>query len=174
MIAVVAVLPPRALHLQASPAPVLAGAFHVHSNRSDGSGSIDDIAAAAARAGLQFVILTDHGNGTRAPELPAYRSGVLTLDGVEISTAGGHYAVVGMPQAPYPLAGEPRDVVEDVRRLGGFGIVAHGDSPRTELQWTDWSAGVDGLEWLSLDTAWRQSSAPRLMTAAAGYWFRKQ
>ena len=27
--------------------------------------------------------------------------------------------------APYPLGGEPRDVVEDVRRLGGFGIAAH-------------------------------------------------
>ena len=60
---------------------VVAGAFHVHTNRSDGSGSIDDIARAAARAGLQFVILTDHGNGTRAPEPSAYRSGVLMVDG---------------------------------------------------------------------------------------------
>ena len=30
-----------------------------------------------------------------------------------------------MPAAPYPLGGEARDVVEDVRRLGGFGIAAH-------------------------------------------------
>ena len=43
---------------------------------------------------------------------------------------GGHYAALGLGQAPYPLAGEPRDVVEDVRRLGGFGIVTHPLSPK--------------------------------------------
>ena len=32
------------------------GAYHVHSVASDGTGTLDDIAAAAARAGLQFVI----------------------------------------------------------------------------------------------------------------------
>ena len=37
-------------------------------NRSDGSGTVDAIAAAAARAGLQFIILTDHGDGTRSPD----------------------------------------------------------------------------------------------------------
>ena len=42
-----------------------------------------------------------------------------------------------MPASPYPLAGEARDVVEDVRRLGGFGIAAHPDSPKPELRWTD-------------------------------------
>ena len=51
--------------------PVVKGAYHVHSERSDGTGTSDDIAAAAARAGLQFVILTDHGNGTRPPQPPA-------------------------------------------------------------------------------------------------------
>ena len=44
--------------------PVVRGAYHVHSSRSDGTGTVDEIAAAAARAGLQFVIITDHGNGT--------------------------------------------------------------------------------------------------------------
>ncbi len=98
------------------------GAFHIHSNRSDGSGTVDAIAAAAARAGLQFIILTDHGDGTRSPDAPAYRSGVLTIDGVELNTTGGHYAAIGLPASPYPLAGTPADVIEDVHRLGGFGI----------------------------------------------------
>ena len=75
-----------------------------------------------ARAGLQFIILTDHGDGTRAPDAPAYRSGVLTIDGVELNTTGGHYAAIGLPASPYPIAGTPADVIEDVRRLGGFGI----------------------------------------------------
>ncbi len=133
---------------------------------------MEDIAAAARDAGLQFVVFTDHGDGTRAPEPPAYRHGVLTIDGVEISTSGGHYAVLGMAQSPYPLAGEPRDVVEDVARLGGFGVVAHGDSPRNDLGWTDWTAAVNGLEWLSLDTAWRRASTATLARAFTTYWFR--
>lgn len=131
------------------------GLLHVHSRVSDGQGSADDIAAAAARAGLQFIVLTDHGDGTRKPDPPAYRSGVLVIDGVEISTRGGHYVALGLPQSPYPLAGDPADVVEDVRRMGGFGIVAHPDSPKTELRWTDWSAPFDAVEMINPDTSWR-------------------
>ena len=44
-------------------------------------------------------------------------------------------SVIGLPVAPYPLGGEARDVLEDVRRLGGFGIVAHPDSPKEALRW---------------------------------------
>ena len=64
--------------------------IHVHTNRSDGLSPPDQVAAAAARAGLKFLIFTDHGDATRAPDPPSYRSGVLCLDGVEISTNGGH------------------------------------------------------------------------------------
>jgi hypothetical protein len=133
----------------------VAGAIHVHSDRSDGSSSPEVIAAAAARAGLAFVIFTDHGDGTRAPDPPAYRDGVLCLDGVEISTDGGHYVAIDMPQAPYPLAGEPRDVVDDVRRLGGFGVAAHPDSPKRELHWEGWTAPYDGIELINPDSSWR-------------------
>lgn len=62
--------------------------IHVHTRRSDGAGTIDDVAAAAARAGLQFVILSDHGDGTGMREPPSYRSGVLCIDAVEIRTSG--------------------------------------------------------------------------------------
>jgi hypothetical protein len=176
---VVAALPPaagrspdRAAFTSSRPGATVAGAFHVHSSRSDGSQSVDDIAAAAREAGLQFLVFTDHGNGTAPSQPAAYRHGVLTIEGVEISTANGHYAVVGMAQSPFPLAGEARDVVADVARLGGFGVVAHGDSPRSELQWTDWAAPVDGIEWLSLDTAWRRTPVSTLVRAFTTYWFR--
>jgi hypothetical protein len=82
-----------------------AGAYHVHSTRSDGHGDPDAIASAAVHAGLKFVILTDHGNGTRPPDPPQYRQGVLLLDAVEISTDDGHYVALDMARAPYPLGG---------------------------------------------------------------------
>ncbi len=150
----------------------IAGAFHVHSLRSDGTGNTDAIAAAAQRAGLQFVVMTDHGDGTRQPEVPAYIHDVLVVDGVEISTNGGHYIALDMPASPYPLGGDAGSVVEDVRRLGGFGVVAHPDSPRAELTWTDWSAPVDGLEWLSIDSEWRNESRLRLARSAFDYMIR--
>ncbi len=82
----------------AAPA-VVRGAYHIHTERSDGTGTIEEVAAAAARAGLQFVILTDQRDGMRPPLAPAMHGGVLVLDGVEISTSGGHYVALGLPGA---------------------------------------------------------------------------
>ena len=184
-------LPPRRLAVPPQPDGTVPGILHVHTKASDGIGGPDEIAAAAARAGLKFVVFADHGDATRQPDPPVYRSGVLCLDGVEISTTGGHYIAIDMPQAPYPLGGEPRDVAEDVRRLGGFGIAAHPDSPKPQLRWNDWSVPVDAIEIVNLDTSWRQwahqANAPadpasagslrwparrRLLAALAAYPFR--
>jgi hypothetical protein len=154
-------------------APVLArGVVHVHTTRSDGSGTVEEVAVAAAQAGLQFVVLTDHGDGTRPPLAPAYHAGVLVLDGVEISTDGGHYVAIGLATAPYRLAGAPADVVADVHRLGGFGFAAHPDSSKPELAWQDWQAPIDGLEWFNLDSEWRDDSTPRLLPALVHYPLR--
>ena len=152
-------LPPRRLALAPDADGTIPGILHIHTSRSDGRGTPDEVAAAAARAGIAFVVFTDHGDAMRTPDPPAYRSGVLCMDGVEISTGGGHYVVLDMPAAPYPLAGEPRDVVDDVRRLGGFGIAAHPDSPKQELRWSDWDAPIDGVEWINPDTSWRVHAA---------------
>jgi hypothetical protein len=150
-------VPPRRQALAAASDGTIAGIVHVHSIRSDGRGTPDDIAAAAARAGLKFLVFTDHGDATRPPDRPSYRSGVLCLDGVEVSTTGGHYVALDMGAAPYPLGGEARDVVEDVKRLGGFGVVAHPDSPKPELRWREWTAPFDALETLNPDTSWRRA-----------------
>jgi hypothetical protein len=116
--------------------------------------------------------VTDHGDGTRTPDPPAYLDGVLCLDGVEISTTGGHYVALGLGPTPYPLGGAPSAVVEDVARLGGFGVAAHPDSPRLELAWTDRDAAVDGIEWLSADTEWRDESRSRLARVLIDYAVR--
>src|SRR6185436_4189002 len=148
------------------------GVLHVHSNRSDGRGTPEQIAHDAAKAGLKFVVITDHGDATRLPDPPIYREGVLCLEGTEISTSGGHYIAIDMPAAPYPLAGEARDVVEDVKRLGGFGIAAHPDSPKLELRWREWNAPFDALEIVNLDTAWRQRMTDTTWKPKAGLLVR--
>lgn len=148
------------------------GAYHVHTTRSDGSGSLDDVARAAGAAGLDFVIVTDHGDAVRPPEPPAYRAGVLVIDGVEISTTAGHYVALGLAAAPYPLGGQAADVVEDVARLGGFGIAAHPDSAKPGLRWGDWNLPIDGFEWVNGDSEWRDESWAALTQTLAHYFVR--
>ena len=171
-------LPPRVQSIEITdwaPTPInptVRGVFHVHSDRSDGGGSVDQIATAAQRAGLQFVVFTDHGDARRIPDPPRYRSGVLCIDAVEISTSGGHYIAMGLPQAEYPLAGEAHAVVEDVARLGGFGVIAHPTSTKPSLSWTDWDLAFDGVEWLNGDNQWRDETTGTLGAAFARYIFR--
>ena len=169
-------LPPRKQRIDTATdiAAHVRGAIHVHTNRSDGSGSVDDVAAAAARAGLQFVVFSDHGDARRPAMAPSYRHGVLCIDAVEISSSGGHILAIGLNrEAPYPLGGEPRDVIDDVRRLGGMSIVAHPTSGKQELQYHDWDANFDGIEWLNADSEWRDEGVMTLGRALLTYPWRR-
>src|SRR4030095_72944 len=173
-IAVAVLLPPAA---KTTPAPswpstaiAVRGAYHIHSNRSDGAGTLDDIADAASRAGLQFVIVTDHRDRTRTPEPPSYRHGVLCLDAVELNTNDGHYVALGLGPTPYPLAGTAESVVEDVTRFGGFGFAAHADSSRASLQWRAWDVAFDGMEWLNSDSEWRGGPLTTLSRQRLAFW----
>lgn len=167
-------LPPRQRATTGAPTGTWAGAFHVHTDVSDGGGTRDDVARAAAAAGLQFVILTDHGDGTRAPAAPEYVHGVLVIEGVEITTWDGHYAAFGQRVAPYPLGGPATAVVQDVERLGGFGVIAHPRSAKSELAWRADVARlpVSAIEILNGDSAWRDESAWSLVRTFASYPFR--
>ena len=164
---------PVSLPLTGGSASPVRGAIHVHTRRSDGTGTVEEVAAAARRAGLQFVIITDHGDATRGSDVPVYRSGVLSIDAVEISTNEGHVVALALPQSPYPLGGEVRDVLEDVRRMGGMSIAAHPDSTREQLGWTDWSAAFDGIEWLNADSQWRDEGWGSIGHAIVTYPFRR-
>jgi hypothetical protein len=170
-----AAMPPAARPLSSTAtlrAPVR-GAIHIHTRRSDGTGTVDDVAKAAARAGVNFVILTDHGDGTREPEAPVYRDGVLCIDAVEVSTAGGHVVALDLPRAAYSLGGESRDVVEDIRRMGGMAIAAHPVSARPQLRWTDWSVALDGVEWINADSEWRDEPLRAIARTLLTYPFRR-
>ena len=153
-------------------ARTVSGAYHVHSARSDGHGDRARIAAAAAKAGLKFVILTDHGDGTRPPDPPEYVNGVLVLDAVEISTDDGHVVALDMRRAPYPLGGAGDAVVEDIHRAGGLAIAAHPDSPKPTLRWKSADAPIDGLEWINADSEWRDESRAALLRTGVEYFFR--
>ena len=149
------------------------GVVHVHTTRSDGSGTVDDVAAAAARAGLQFVVVTDHGDGTRPPLAPAYRSGVLVIDGVEISTTART-----LPRArpgPGAVSAGRRRRRRRRRRAAARRLRRRRASRirrSRRSSWRDWEAPVDGLEWFNLDSEWRDDSSLRLARALVYYPLR--
>ena len=166
---VLSTLPPRAAQPSAAAnrSTLAVGVWHVHSSRSDGSGSVEEIAAAAARAGLDFVVPTDHGDGTRPPDPPRYVHDVLIIDAVEINTESGHLVALNLHgPSSYPLAGDVRDVLDDVHRLGGWAVAAHPDSPRPNLRWRGQLTGVDGVEWLNVDSEWRSHTATEIAATA--------
>lgn len=156
--------PPNRIEIKSTEYPTgfqstsVSGAFHVHTNRSDGSMSVEEIAAIAADVGLSFIVFTDHGNGLEESDLPAYHSGVLCIDSTEISTDRGHYVAVDLPTTPYPIGGDVAGVVEDVERLGGFGVIAHPGSKKSTFRWDRWDLKFNGMEWFNVDSEWRNES----------------
>lgn len=140
----------------------VAGVVHVHSTFSDGGGAPSEIVAAAQRAGLGFLAITDHNN-LDAKAVEGYSQGVLVMVGSEISTTAGHILALGIADPAYRFSGDARDGLDDVRDLGGAAFAAHPTSPRDDLRWSGWELpGPWGMEILNGDSEWRRTSWGRL------------
>ncbi|MEA2493631.1 MAG: hypothetical protein QOJ29_1542 [Thermoleophilaceae bacterium] len=136
---------------------------HLHSTYSDGSGTVPQIARAAARAGVDVVLLTDHDT------LAAKKNGeerwyddVLMLVGVEVTPKNqNHFLAFDVDEKISPRL-TPTEICAAVRAQGGFGFGAHPFSrgserfKRTGYPWREPDC-LDGIElWSFLnDTAER-------------------
>jgi len=150
------------------------GAYHVHSTGSDGRSSVEEIARAARRAGLDFVVLTDHNDFQVRP--PRWEAGVLLIHGVEISTSTGHLVALGM-RRPDDAKALQRGGVEAARALGGDTYLAHPVQRRNPWRDEPGARAATGLELYSADTFFREAMAhpiSRLFPALAGYLGRAE
>jgi hypothetical protein len=162
----------------------LACAVHVHSDHSDGTGTVPRIAAAAARAGIDVVLLTDHDTlAGRYAGYERWHGGVLVCIGEEVTPRPGHHYLAFGIDAPVDHYGlTPREVVARVNEAGGFGLLAHPFSsgnprfPRIPAAGWDEIAppGATGLELWSFvtDTVERLASVPdalRFLARPAGH-----
>jgi len=136
------------------------GNLHTHTAYSDGTGSHEDIAAAALRAGLDFVIVTDHNVWVDGME--GYRRDrqrrVLLLVGEEIHDQvripqKNHLLVFGAGRELSALAESPQKLVDAARQAGGVAYLAHPVDPeaplfkQADLGWVSWEVeGYAGLE----------------------------
>jgi hypothetical protein len=144
------------------PAPGEArGAWHVHTTRSDGRGTLDEVVAAARDAGLQFVVVTDHDR--LVPAEQGYRDGVLVVEGTESSTVLGHLVVLGLGR-PLDQGQLSRDPLEAVQAFGGQAVVAHPLHPARPYRGSDSGAPRwRGWEVFSNDTSWHQALHERAL-----------
>ncbi len=104
----------------------LAGDLHAHTVHSDGSLTIDELAALAAGQGLDFLAVTDHNTVSHHPYLAAAgaRAGLTLIPGQEVTTHRGHANAFG--DIGWIDFREPADSwVREVSGRGGLLSVNH-------------------------------------------------
>lgn len=100
------------------------GCIHIHSVNSDGTGTIKEISVAAKKAGLSWVIITDH-NYFDIEE--GIYNGVYILKGEEISPQKeNHYLALDI-KTQIDEGDNVQKYIDEVNNQGGFGFAAHPD-----------------------------------------------
>jgi PHP domain len=142
--------------------------LHVHTRYSDGTATIAELVEAAAEAGADLLLVTDHDSlAARRDGWEGRHGRVCVLVGTEVSPKDGHYLAFGVSDV-VPHAGRSAlQIAEAVRDAGGVGLAAHPFSTggrllapgiaRRVIRPHGWPAldhprGCDGLELWSLTT----------------------
>ena len=134
--------------------------LHMHTRYSDGSGLHKDIAAAALKAGVDVVIVTDHNVLVQGFEgyYKEKNKRVLMLIGEEVHDQArdpqkNHLLAFGAGRELATLAEEPQHLINAVRESGGLAFLAHPNDPEapafreTDISWVDWSVqNYTGIE----------------------------
>lgn len=138
-----------------------AGNLHIHTRYSDGEKWHEEIARDAARAGLDFIVVTDHNVWVHGVEgYYEFEEGrVLLLTGEEVhdvrrNPQANHFLVYGAEQELSPYARDPQQLIDATNAAGGCGFIAHPyeeDLPLFpeggDLGWRNWEVeGYAGLE----------------------------
>jgi hypothetical protein len=161
--------------------PEITTNLHMHTIHSDGTGTHQDIADAAIKAGLDAVIVTDHNNLVLDEE--GYYSTddekVLVLIGEEVhdrkrDPQKNHLLIFGVKRELAELAQDPQKLINAVKKSRGLSFLAHPTDPAAPLfnqgdySWVDWNVrGYTGIE------IWNGFSEFKtlLQSKSAAVWF---
>jgi len=143
-----------------------AGALHMHSSFSDGSGEVKDIARFADEVGLEFIILTDHNTLRALNEgYEGWYGNTLLLVGCEINDKENknHYLALNVRDT-YSTRMSAFEYVKKVREDGGIGFIAHPHEKRTHMKehppypWVEWSTNdFTGIEIWNHMSEWMEN-----------------
>lgn len=138
------------------------GVINVHSNLGLGTGSLQDIAKAAIRANLDFVILTDH-NLFSLPSAPSgYHRQLLVFSAAQLSYLDAQLLVLDRQAANFESIGQAQTALAD--RLSqsnddpqqNIMVLGHPLS-RDQRITKDGMPGLDGVEVINLKSLWEQA-----------------
>jgi len=100
----------------------ICGALHVHTVKSNGAGTLAEVLAAARRAGLSFLIITDHDTRGYADEgAEGWHGEIFVLTGEEISVGAARFIVLGHA-GPLDQRQDMRAALAEIRAHGGLSI----------------------------------------------------
>jgi len=136
------------------------GNMHMHTPYSDGEKYHAAIAEDAIKAGLDFVIVTDHNVWVQGVDgyYENENGRVLLFTGEEVHNVrrkpqASHFLAYGAQRELAPHAPNPQELIDVTTGAGGFGFLAHPhekDLPivnEPNLGWHDWEIdGYTGLE----------------------------
>lgn len=134
--------------------------LHLHTHYSDGTGSHQDILAAAMRCGLDVVIPTDHNVYVQGMDgyLRDGNRTVLLMCAEEIHDPArqpqkNHLLVFGANRELAPFAPDPQNLLDQVQKAGGLSFIAHPNDHampafgETDIRWENWDVyGFTGIE----------------------------
>ena len=136
------------------------GNLHLHTPYSDGHVRHEDIAKAAIRAGLDFIVTTDHNIWVGG--IDGYRTmgkkRLLLLAGEEVHDQSrnpqkNHLLIYETGNELATYAKDPQNLIDEVNTSGGMAFIAHPVDPEApafkepDLSWVTWDIdGYTGLE----------------------------
>ena len=133
----------------------LVGNLHMHTVHSDGTGTHQDLVAAAEANGLDFIIATDHNVLVSQEE--GWRGRVLLLVGQEVNDASlqpeiNHCLVFGVQSDITGHAADPQALIHAAQRQGAVTFLAHPIERASPVltdtyEWRNWEiSGFTGIE----------------------------
>jgi hypothetical protein len=146
------------------------GVIHFHSKYSyDGYASVSSIIKDAEDCDVDFLMLSDHDHlKARDEGWEGWQGKTLLIVGQEVSPRFNHYLAFNIPSPVY-FADDPEGIcpqryMDEVRKKGGFGIIAHPDhegAPMFHVKhycWNDWNvSGYAGISIWDFMTDWQKS-----------------
>lgn len=129
------------------------GDCHLHTVHSDGARTPAELAGDARRAGLDFLVSTEHNTSSAHGVWGRYATdGLLVVPGEEVTTRNGHWLAAGVaPGTWIDWRYRARDGVfpqfaRQAREAGGLVVAAHPYCPYPGCAWKFGYADVDAVE----------------------------
>lgn len=137
-----------------------AGVINVHSKKSNGRGSVQEIITAAGAAGLDFIVFNETNPLDQQQPFPIKFGQLSVLYGVELNFKNSRFLHFSTEKSPvFSSHSEIQIYVSNFLETGGEGVMALSHPEKPGYEWGPEEAPdyMTGMEVLNLREVWRKS-----------------